>query len=68
MKNTDLNVAAPEQFAQALRNAAELFAESQSELQSAWQDDNAGRVWLELAKVCERAAAQADKACARFFK
>jgi hypothetical protein len=58
----DLDVATPEELPQVLRRAAEQFAQSESELQSAWTDPNAGRVWREFSKILERAAKSADKA------
>jgi len=42
-----------------------MFRESNSELQSAWQDRNAGNVWTALAKILERAADSCDKAIAK---
>jgi len=58
----DLDVATPEEVSEVLRAAADKFRESQSELQSAWQDRNAGRVWGEFAKILESAAAKCDAA------
>jgi hypothetical protein len=68
MKAFDLNVANPEALARVLREAAQAFNESRGELQAAWQDDSAGRVWAELARVLERAADQSDKACKKYFR
>lgn len=67
-KSMDLDVATPTQVAQVLRAAADKFNESMGELQSAWQDEQAGRVWGEFAKILNRAADQADKACGKYFK
>jgi acyl-CoA reductase-like NAD-dependent aldehyde dehydrogenase len=67
MKNLDLNVMSPDQVSRILRNAADAFNESASDLASTWQDDGAGRVWLELAKILESAADRADRACAKHF-
>ena len=66
-RNTDLDVSCPEQVSKVLRAVAQQYRESTGELQSAWQDDQAGRVWSEIAKILDRAADSADKACAKFF-
>ena len=60
--STDLDQATPEDIARVLRNAAQRFYEARGELQSAWQDKQAGRVWSKLAKILERAAASCDAA------
>lgn len=65
-KTLDLDVATPEEVAQVLRAAADKYGQSESDLQSAWQDEAAGRVWREFAKIFERAAASCDKAVAKF--
>lgn len=60
---TDLDDAeAPEHVGAILRCAAQRFYESQSELQAAWQDKNAGYAWSKIARILERAADQCDKA------
>jgi hypothetical protein len=64
--STDLDVATPEEVSAVLRAVAEKYRESQGELQSTWQDQQAGRVWAKLAAILERAADQADKAVARY--
>jgi hypothetical protein len=63
----NLNVMSPDQVSRVLRDAADAFNQSASDLASTWQDDNAGRVWLELAKILESAADRADRACAKHF-
>lgn len=60
-KQLDLDVDRPEDIPQVLRNAAEEFYEAESELKSAWQDPQAGKVWTKIAKILERAASQIDK-------
>jgi hypothetical protein len=65
---TDLDVAAPEQLAKVLRDTADKFRQSTLELQSAWQDPQAGRVWSEFARILERAADQSEKACDKYFR
>ena len=62
MQPLDLDVDAPEAVAPVLRRAAQQYAESASELQSAWQDKNAGKAWTRIARILERAADQIDKA------
>lgn len=44
-RSLDLDVDSPEKVARILRNAAESYYESASELESAWQDRGAGRPW-----------------------
>jgi hypothetical protein len=63
----NLNVMSPDQVSRVLRDAADAFNESAFDLASTWQDDGAGRVWLELAKILESAADRADRACAKHF-
>lgn len=48
---TDLDDAcAPEDVVAILRNAAQKFYESQTELQAAWGDKNAGKEWATIAR------------------
>jgi hypothetical protein len=63
--NHDLDVSAPDQVPNVLRQAAQAYRESSGELASAWQDTGAGAVWNDLARVLERAADSADKALAK---
>lgn len=58
----NLDVDAPEQVPALLHRAAQLYYDSEGELQSAWQDAKAGRVWREFAKILERAAWQCTRA------
>jgi hypothetical protein len=58
----DLDVDAPDKVAPVLRRAAEKFYESASELEAAWQDKAAGRPWIKIAQILERAANSIDKA------
>lgn len=58
---TDLDVDAPEQVSAVLRKAAEAYRYSQGELQSAWQDKNAGKAWAKIARELEKLAAKLDK-------
>jgi hypothetical protein len=57
----DLDVDAPDKVADVLRRAAEAFYDSASELESAWQDRAAGRPWMKIAAILERAAASVDR-------
>lgn len=68
MRTIDLNVAAPEQLPRALREAAQQYRESSSELAATWQDPSAGKVWAKLADTLERCANRCDADIARFFK
>lgn len=61
MRNLDLDVDAPDQVPRVLRDAAEAYEESASELDSAWQDREAGRPWSKIARILERAADQIEK-------
>lgn len=60
--NLDLDVEAPEQVPQVLRQAADKFRESTGELQSAWQDQHAGAVWTAIATILDRAATSCEAA------
>jgi len=62
MLDLDLNVDAPDKVAAVLRRAAEAYYATESELQAAWQDRTAGRVWREMAKALERAAIRCEQA------
>ncbi len=54
---TDLNdPAAPEGIPAVLRRAAEKMRDAEGELQSAWQDRNAGSSWGTIAIELERCA------------
>lgn len=56
-----LDTALPDQVPRILRNAAQQYRESASELASAWQDESAGKVWDKYAAILERAAAQCER-------
>jgi len=60
-KNLDLDVDAPDKVSRILRNAAEAYYDSSSELEAAWQDREAGRPWEKIAKILEAAADKIDK-------
>lgn len=51
-----------------LHQVATRFREDQAQLQDAWQDPQAGKVWGELAKVLERATDQCRVAIDKHFK
>ena len=57
----DLDVDTPENVPGVLRAAAQEYLESELELEGAWQDKQAGKVWAKIAKILERAADQIDK-------
>jgi hypothetical protein len=57
----DLNVAAPEDLPKVLRYAADCYYESRGDLSAAWQDMEAGRIWLKLAKLLEATAVKAEE-------
>lgn len=60
--------ASPEQVAPILRATAQEYRLDAEELRSAWQDQSAGLVWNKLADILDKAALQADIACAKYFK
>ncbi|HEU4985376.1 MAG TPA: hypothetical protein VFT58_07020 [Nitrososphaera sp.] len=57
----NLDLEHPDQVADVLRAAAEQYHDAASELESAWQDKDAGRPWSKIAAILERAAASIDK-------
>ena len=67
MKNTDLDVDAPEKAPNALRAAADRYYESTGELQSSWGDPQAGKIWTKFARILERAADSVDKEIAKGY-
>jgi hypothetical protein len=62
MFDLDLDVDTPEKVPAVLRDAAEKYREAATELQSAWQDSQAGKVWEDFATILERAAESCGKA------
>ena len=65
-KPTDLaDAAAPEEVENMLRHIADVFNESATELSSAWQDNQAGKVWGDFARIMARAADQCATARAK---
>lgn len=56
-----LDVDAPDKVAPVLRAAARAYYDSASELESAWQERQAGAPWLRIALILERAAKDVDK-------
>jgi len=65
-RDLDLDVDAPEKVADVLRRAADQYRESQSELQSAWQDKEAGRIWLHIAKALDAAALKVEQSINKY--
>lgn len=59
-KETDLDVTFPEQVTPRLRNAADMFNASASELSSSWQERAAGRPWEIIADELNKAADRID--------
>lgn len=59
----DLNVDAPRKVVGVLRDAAQAYSEAAVELESAWQDKNAGKVWNKIAAELYRAADRVATAC-----
>jgi hypothetical protein len=63
----DLDVATPDEVPAILESIADHYRESASELSSAWQDGNAGKVWGDFATILDRAAKSCRKAISRRF-
>lgn len=61
MKNLDLDVDSPDKVGGVLRRAAEAYYESAGELQGAWGDRNAGKIWEKIAHILDRAADSIDR-------
>ncbi len=59
------DVATPEEVPAMLEAIANRYRESASELASAWQDGNAGKVWADFATILDRAAEACRKAISR---
>jgi hypothetical protein len=57
----NLDVATPEEVPQILRNVADSYRQSNSDLGAAWQDDSAGVIWSKLATILEQAAKSCDR-------
>ena len=51
----------PESAVYAVYAAAEKMRQDASELQSSWQDRNAGKIWEMFSRILERAAAAMQK-------
>ena len=62
MAELNLDVDSPDKVAAVLRAAAEEYVSAAIELGEAWQDKGAGRPWLKIAAILDRAAKQIDKA------
>jgi hypothetical protein len=56
------DVATPEEVPVVLETVANHYRESVGELQGAWQDANAGKIWGDFAAVLDRAARSCRKA------
>lgn len=61
MNKLDLDVDDPRKVEKVLSRAAQAYYDSAGELESAWQDPDAGRPWAELAKILDRAVASIEK-------
>lgn len=60
-----IDAADPRDVARILRNAADSFFGAQGDLEAAWQDKESGKVWADMARILERAAASCERACAK---
>ena len=61
-REIDLDVSTPEELPAVLERAADQYRETQTELQSAWQDNHAGKIWADYATILDRAANSCRKA------
>ena len=61
MQDLSLDVAAPEDVATILRQAADAYYASASALDSAWQDPGAGEPWTIIARILERTASKIEQ-------
>jgi hypothetical protein len=52
----NLDVESPDQVPIVLETVANYYCESQAELATAWQDESAGKVWGDFARILDRAA------------
>ena len=57
---TDLDVDRPDIVSDILRNVAQMYYDTEGELESSWQDASAGRIWSKIAKELEKAADRID--------
>jgi len=62
-----LDVDAPQKVAGVLWAAANQYSESAAELESAWQDPGAGRIWSKLARILDAAARKCEAAVQKEF-
>ena len=61
-KRTDISeCAAPDEVPDTLRALAQRMIEDAGDLESAWQDKQAGHPWIMIARILERAADQIER-------
>lgn len=61
-KQFSLDISSPAEIVDVLLRSAQTYYEGAGEVESAWQDPNPGKIWIDLAMILERAADQATKA------
>ena len=66
--NLNLDVNSPDKVADVLRDAAQRYYDTSSELESSWQDKSAGAPWIKIARILDRAAASIDKTLGPLWK
>lgn len=61
-----LDVDSPNEVPDVLRDVAEEYYQTASELESAWQDRNASRPWIIIARTLEQAADKIETQLKRY--
>lgn len=60
-RSLDLDVDSPEKVARVLRDAADQYRNDARKLDSAWQDNNAGKPWRRIAQSFDRMATTIER-------
>jgi len=55
------NAESPKRVCDLLRKAAQLYYDSAGELESAWQDESAGKPWIRIGRDFEALAERIEK-------
>jgi hypothetical protein len=60
--NYNLDCDTPDDVPTVLESVAQHYRQSAAELQSAWTDPSAGKIWADFARILDRAAESCRKA------